>query len=100
VLVEDAGELHPAHPHVVGLESRPSNIEGAGEIDLRTMVRQALRTRLGRLVVARVSRLATASYCRTAVARCVPHRQSEPRLVPAASFRHRQCSRISVGLAF
>ena len=54
VLVEDAGELHPAHPHVVGLESRPPNIEGAGEIDLRTLVRQALRMRPDRLVVGEV----------------------------------------------
>jgi pilus assembly protein CpaF len=54
VLVEDSGELHPDHPHVVGLESRPPNIEGAGEIDLRTLVRQALRMRPDRLVVGEV----------------------------------------------
>ncbi len=54
VLVEDAGELRPDHPHVVGLESRPPNIEGAGEIDLRTLVRQALRMRPDRLVVGEV----------------------------------------------
>ncbi|HEU4812223.1 MAG TPA: TadA family conjugal transfer-associated ATPase [Nocardioides sp.] len=54
VLVEDAGELRPEHPHVVGLESRPPNIEGAGEIDLRTLVRQALRMRPDRLVVGEV----------------------------------------------
>ena len=54
VLVEDAGELHPDHPHVVGLESRPPNIEGAGEIGLRTLVRQALRMRPDRLVVGEV----------------------------------------------
>jgi pilus assembly protein CpaF len=54
VLVEDAGELRPDHPHVIGLESRPPNIEGAGEIDLRTLVRQALRMRPDRLVVGEV----------------------------------------------
>ncbi len=54
VLVEDAGELRPDHPHVVCLESRPPNIEGAGEIDLRTLVRQALRMRPDRLVVGEV----------------------------------------------
>ncbi len=37
VLVEDSSELRPAHPHVVGLEARPANIEGAGEITLRTL---------------------------------------------------------------
>jgi pilus assembly protein CpaF len=54
VLVEDAGELRPAHPHVVGLEARPPNLEGAGEITLRTLVRQALRMRPDRLVVGEV----------------------------------------------
>ena len=54
VLVEDASELRPEHPHVVGLEARPPNIEGAGEVALRTLVRQALRMRPDRLVVGEV----------------------------------------------
>jgi pilus assembly protein CpaF len=54
VLVEDASELRPDHAHVVALESRPANIEGAGEITLRTLVRQALRMRPDRLVVGEV----------------------------------------------
>ncbi len=54
VLVEDASELRPDHPHVVGLEARPANVEGAGEIPLRTLVRQALRMRPDRLVVGEV----------------------------------------------
>lgn len=54
VLVEDSSELRPDHPHVVGLEARPPNVEGAGEITVRTLVRQALRMRPDRLVVGEV----------------------------------------------
>ncbi|WP_203336523.1 TadA family conjugal transfer-associated ATPase [Nocardioides limicola] len=54
VVVEDSAELRPDHPHVVGLEGRPANIEGRGEIALATLVRQALRMRPDRLVVGEV----------------------------------------------
>lgn len=54
VLVEDSGELRPEHPHVVRLEARTANVEGRGEVDLRSLVRQALRMRPDRLVVGEV----------------------------------------------
>jgi pilus assembly protein CpaF len=51
VVVEDAAELRPAHPHVVGLQARTSNVEGSGSVELPELVRQALRMRPDRLIV-------------------------------------------------
>lgn len=51
VIVEDAAELTPDHPHLLTLEARPANIEGAGAVDLAALVRQALRMRPDRIVI-------------------------------------------------
>jgi pilus assembly protein CpaF len=51
VVVEDVAELRIAHPHVVALEARQANLDGAGAIGLERLVRESLRMRPDRLVV-------------------------------------------------
>jgi pilus assembly protein CpaF len=54
VTIEDAAELRLAKPHVIGLEARPANVEGRGEVTVRDLVRNALRMRPDRIVVGEV----------------------------------------------
>ena len=51
VTIEDSKELQLRQNHVVSLESRPSNIEGRGEVTIRDLVRNALRMRPDRIIV-------------------------------------------------
>jgi pilus assembly protein CpaF len=54
VTIEDAAELQLRQDHVVTLESRPANIEGAGAVTIRDLVRNSLRMRPNRIVVGEV----------------------------------------------
>ena len=54
ITIEDAAELRLQHPHIVSLEARPPNLEGQGEIPIRTLVRNALRMRPDRIIVGEV----------------------------------------------
>src|SRR5262249_4715188 len=51
VTIEDAAELSLQRPHVVRLETRPSNLEGAGEVRQRELVRNSLRMRPDRIII-------------------------------------------------
>lgn len=51
VTIEDAAELRLDHEHLVTLEARPANLEGRGKIDIRDLVRNALRMRPDRIVI-------------------------------------------------
>ena len=54
ITVEDAAELRLPGDHVLRLEARPSNAEGAGEVKVRDLVRNALRMRPDRIIVGEV----------------------------------------------
>jgi pilus assembly protein CpaF len=51
VTIEDAAELQLRQEHLVTLEARPPNIEGAGEITIRDLLRNALHMRPDRVIV-------------------------------------------------
>jgi pilus assembly protein CpaF len=54
VTIEDSAELQLQQDHVVRLETRPANVEGAGAVTQRDLVRNALRMRPDRIVVGEV----------------------------------------------
>lgn len=54
VTIEDAAELQLRQEHVITLESKPANVEGAGAVTIRDLVRNALRMRPDRIVVGEV----------------------------------------------
>jgi pilus assembly protein CpaF len=54
VTIEDAAELQLKQDHLVRMETRPSNIEGKGEVTSRDLVRNSLRMRPDRIIVGEV----------------------------------------------
>lgn len=54
VTIEDAAELQLQQPHVVRLETRPANLEGHGAINMRDLVKNALRMRPDRIILGEV----------------------------------------------
>jgi pilus assembly protein CpaF len=54
VTIEDAAELRLQQPHVVRLETRPANLEGNGEVNMRDLVKNALRMRPDRIILGEV----------------------------------------------
>lgn len=51
ITIEDAKELQLRQDHVLCMESRPSNVEGKGEVSIRDLVKNSLRMRPDRIVV-------------------------------------------------
>lgn len=51
ITIEDAAELQLHHTHLVAMESRPANLEGRGRIEVRDLMRNALRMRPDRIVI-------------------------------------------------
>lgn len=54
ITIEDSHELQLQQPHVVNLEARPPNAEGAGEVRIRDLVKNSLRMRPDRIIVGEV----------------------------------------------
>ena len=54
ITCEDAAELQLQQPHVVRLETRPPNLEGEGQVNMRDLVRNCLRMRPERIIVGEV----------------------------------------------
>src|SRR3954464_10487491 len=51
ITIEDAAELQLQQPHVVRLETRPSNVEGKAEVTQRDLMKNCLRMRPDRIVI-------------------------------------------------
>jgi pilus assembly protein CpaF len=51
VTIEDAAELKLQQPHVVRMETRSANLEGAGQVTQRDLLRNALRMRPDRIIL-------------------------------------------------
>lgn len=54
ITIEDSAELRLNRGSVVGMEARPANVEGQGEISIRQLVRNSLRMRPDRIIVGEV----------------------------------------------
>ncbi|ETP69076.1 type II secretion system protein E [Planococcus glaciei] len=54
ITIEDSAELRLNRGSVVGMEARPANVEGHGEISIRQLVRNSLRMRPDRIIVGEV----------------------------------------------
>ncbi len=54
ITIEDAAELRLNQSHVISLETRLVNYEGAGEVTIRDLVRNSLRMRPDRIIVGEV----------------------------------------------
>lgn len=54
ITIEDTTEVRLLHPHLVQMEARQANIEGAGEVTIRALLKNALRMRPDRIIVGEV----------------------------------------------
>ncbi|MDY6082494.1 MAG: TadA family conjugal transfer-associated ATPase [Actinomycetaceae bacterium] len=51
LVIEESAELFPQHPHVIHLQERHANVQGAGAVPMPVLVRAAMRMRPDRIVL-------------------------------------------------
>jgi pilus assembly protein CpaF len=54
ITIEDSAELQMQQTHVIRLETRPSNLEGKGEVNQRDLVKNCLRMRPDRIILGEI----------------------------------------------
>lgn len=54
ITIEDAAELQLQQDHVIRLETRPANVEGAGRVDQAELVKNSLRMRPDRIILGEI----------------------------------------------
>lgn len=54
ITIEDTLELQIPHEHVIRMETRPSNVENKGELNMNDLVKNSLRQRPDRIIVGEV----------------------------------------------
>jgi pilus assembly protein CpaF len=54
ITIEEVFELHPTIPDVIQMQTKAPNLQGAGEVNLRRLIKESLRMRPNRLIIGEV----------------------------------------------
>ena len=54
ITIEEVFELKPRLPDCIAMQTKPANLEGVGEINIRRLIKEALRMRPSRIVIGEI----------------------------------------------